>query len=201
MRSALATVLMVMACGAAAAQSLEVHLTHAEPGGALRAGALYTATPINGWLYFDLAFEPFVRGALRSDRDIYLVGPEGTRFPLPDRRTHRTNREVIRGVFGTIATSDAAGAFPISRHFGVNCASTFPHRGPREVASQRDCQRYSLLRPRVVISLSRGTTVLTELLFKAPAEGWAAGDYTLTIDGPGDSMTHFPVTIGQEPEP
>ena len=69
------------------------------------------------------------------------------------------------------------------------------------MASQRDCQRYSLLRPRVMISLSRGTTVLTELLFKAPAEGWAAGDYTLTIDGPGDSMTHLPVTIGQEPEP
>ncbi len=201
MRSTLATVLTAMACGAAAAQSLEVHLTHAEPGGALRAGALYTATPINGWLYFDLAFEPFVRGDLRH-RDIYLVGPEGTRFPLPDRQTYRANREVIRGVFGTIATSDAAGVFPISRQFSVKCTDTFPHRGPREVASaRRDCERYSVLLGAGRIPLSRGTAVMAELLFEAPDEGWAAGDYTLTIDGPGDSMTQLPVTIGQEPAP
>ena len=71
MRKALATVLVAMACSAVpSAQNLEVHLTHADPGDPLRAGALYTATPINGWLYIDLALAPLIRGALRPHRDI-----------------------------------------------------------------------------------------------------------------------------------
>jgi len=37
--------------------------------------------------------------------------------------------------------------------------------------------------------------VQTELLFKAPAGGWEAGEYVLTIDGPGDSVTELPVRI------
>ncbi len=113
MRKALVVVLAAMACSAvSSAQSLEVHLTHAEPGDPLRAGALYTATPINGWLYIDLALAPLISGDIRPHRDIYLVGHEGTRFPLPDLRTYRANRETIREVFGAIAVSESAGCSP-----------------------------------------------------------------------------------------
>ena len=122
MRETLAAMLMLVACaGVASAQSLEVHLTQSESGGVLRAGALYVATPISRWLYLDMAIEPFVNGALRPHRDIYLVGPDGTRIPQPGMGTIRANREEILGLFGTISTSDAAAMFPISRQFSTKC--------------------------------------------------------------------------------
>ena len=201
MRRTLAVALLALACGAAAgAQSLEVHLTRSEPGGPLRTGALYIATPIGEWLYFDMAFEPFVNGTIRPHRDIYLVGPEGTRIALPDLRTYRANREEIRGVFGAIATSDAAGVFPVARQFPIDCTShSVGQAGAGEGGD--GCERYALWRFSVgpvarVIALNRGITVQTELLFRAPPGGWAAGDYVLTIDGPGDSVTRLPVRIG-----
>ena len=202
----LAVVLGVaMVCGASAsAQSLEVHLTRSEAGGPLRAGALYVATPIGEWLYFDVAIEPFVNGALRPHRDIYLVGPGGARISLPDLRTYRANREEIRGVFGAIATSDAAGVFPIAKQFSVNCADgpdTLLHGGA-SAGGGGGCRRYALWRftagpvDRVIPLDSAGTAVLTELLFQAPAGDWTAGDYVLAIEGPGDSVTRLPVRIG-----
>lgn len=167
MRSTLATVLTVMACGAvSSAQNLEVHLTHAEPGDPLRAGALYTATPIDGWLYIDLALAPLIRGDIRPHRDIYLVGHEGTRFPLPDLRTYRANRETIREVFGAVAVSESAGVFPIARHFSVGCDEGGPVF----------CERYALWRftagpvPRVM-TFNRSVVVYTELLFETPPGG------------------------------
>ena len=196
MRKVLAVLLLVaMACvGTASAQGLEVHLTRSESVGVLRAGALYVATPISRWLYFDMAIEPFVNGALRPHRDIYLVGPDGTRIPQPDLGTIRANREEILGLFGAISTSDAAAAFPISRQFSTKC-------GDDGVYGRATCPRYALWKFEAepvgrVMTLRRGTVVLTEPLFKAPAGGWAAGDYVLTIDGPGDSLTQLPVRIG-----
>ena len=203
----LAVVLSVaMPCvGSASAQSLEVHLTRSESAGALRVGALYVATPISGWLYFDLAIEPFVNSALRPHRDIYLVGPDGTRIPQPDLRTIRANREEILGLFGAISTSDAAAVFPISRQFPTKCGDS---PAPPSVEGAREalfgteaCPRYALWKFEAgpvgrVMTLRRGTVVLTEPLFKAPVGGWAAGDYVLTIDGPGDSVTRLPVRIG-----
>ena len=192
MRKALAVVLVAMACSAvSSAQHLEVHLTHAEPGDPLRAGALYTATPISGWVYIDLALAPLIRGDIRPHRDIYLVGHEGTRFPLPDLRTYRANRETIREVFGAIAVSESAGVFPIARHYSVGCDEGGPVF----------CRRYALWRFTAgpvnrVITFNRSVVVQTELLFEAPPGGWAAGDYVLTIDGPGDSVTELPVRIG-----
>ncbi len=194
MRETLAAMLMLVACaGVASAQSLEVHLTQSESGGVLRAGALYVATPISRWLYLDMAIEPFVNGALRPHRDIYLVGPDGTRIPQPGMGTIRANREEILGLFGTISTSDAAAMFPISRQFSTKC-------GDAQDGSLA-CPRYALWKfeaePIVrVMTLRRGTVVLTEPLFEAPAGGWVAGDYVLTIDGPGDSVTELPVRIG-----
>ena len=194
MRETLAAMLMLVACaGVASAQSLEVHLTQSESGGVLRAGALSVATPISRWLYFDMAIEPFVNSALRPHRDIYLVGPDGTRIPQPDMGTIRANREEILGLFGTISTSDAAAMFPISRQFSTKC-------GDAQDGSLA-CPRYALWKfeaePIVrVMTLRRGTVVLTEPLFEAPAGGWVAGDYVLTIDGPGDSVTELPVRIG-----
>ena len=194
MRETLAAMLMLVACaGVASAQSLEVHLTQSESGGVLRAGALYVATPISRWLYLDMAIEPFVNGALRPHRDIYLVGPDGTRIPQPGMGTIRANREEILGLFGTISTSDAAAMFPISRQFSTKC-------GDAQDGSLA-CPRYALWKfeaePIVrVMTLRRGTVVLTEPLFEAPAGGRVAGDYVLTIDGPGDSVTELPVRIG-----
>ena len=195
MTRTLAVVLSVaMLCvGSASAQRLEVHLTRFESGGVLRAGALYVATPISRWLYLDMAIEPFVNGALRPHRDIYLVGPDGTRIPQPDLRTIRANREEILGMFGAISTSDAAAMFPISRQFSTKC-------GDAENGSLA-CPRYALWKFEVgpvvrMMTLRRGTVVLTEPLFEAPAGGWATGDYVLTIDGPGDSVTELPVRIG-----
>ena len=196
MRRTLAVMLMVVAGAAAApAQNLEVHLTQSESAGALRAGALYTARPIGEWLYFDLAIEAFVRGDLRPHRDIYLVGPDGTRLALPDLRTYRSNREAIREVFGAIATSEAAGVFPIARQFKSHCGSFGEGR------DRTGCTRYPLWRFDVgpvitLIPFLPREVVLTELLFQAPTGGWAAGDYVLTIDGPGDSVTRLPVRIG-----
>lgn len=206
MRKMLAVVSMLVACaGAASAQSLEVHLSRSESAGVLRVGALYVATPISGWLYFDLAIEPFVNGALRPHRDIYLVGPDGTRIPQPDLRTIRANREEILGLFGAISTSDAAAVFPISRRFSTKCGNAPAPpgaEGAREALFGGEaCPRYALWKfeagPVVrVMTLRRGTVVLTEPLFKAPAGAWAAGDYVLTIDGPGDTVTRLPVRIG-----
>lgn len=192
MRETLAAMLMLVACaGVASAQSLEVHLTRSESGGVLRAGALYVATPISRWLYLDMAIEPFVNSALRPHRDIYLVGPDGTRIPQPELGTIRANREEILGMFGAISTSDAAGMFPISRQFSTKCGD----------AGENVCPRYTLWKFEAepierVMTLRRGTVVLTEPLFKAPAGGWATGDYVLTIDGPGDSVTELLLRIG-----
>lgn len=194
MRKTLAAMLMLVACaGVASAQSLEVHLTRSESGGVLRAGALYVATPISRWLYLDMAIEPFVNSALRPHRDIYLVGPDGTRIPQPELGTIRANREEILGMFGAISTSDAAAMFPISRQFSTKC-------GDAQDGSLA-CPRYALWKFEAepierVMTLRRGTVVLTEPLFEAPAGGWATGDYVLTIDGPGDSVTELLLRIG-----
>lgn len=197
---------VVVPCvGSASAQNLEVHLTRSESAGVLRAGALYVATPISSWLYFDLAIEPFVNDALRPHRDIYLVGPDGTRIPQPDLRTIRANREEILGLFGAISTSDAAAVFPVSRQFPTKCgdapAPPTADGGREALFGWEACPRYALWKFEAgpvgrVITLRRGTVVLTEPLFRAPAGAWAAGDYVLTIDGPGDSVTRLAVRIG-----
>ena len=198
MRKTLAAMLMLVACaGVGSAQSLEVHLTRSEPGGVLRAGALYVATPISRWLYFDMAIEPFVNSALRPHRDIYLVGPDGTRIPQPDLGTIRANREEILGLFGAISASDAAAVFPISRQFSTKCGND----PATDTQGRETCPRHALWKFEAepvgrVMTLRRGTVVLTEPLFEAPAGGWAAGDYVLTIDGPGESVTQLPVRIG-----
>ncbi len=197
----LLVVLAVVACGAAtAAQSLEVHLTRSEPGGPLRAGALYVATPISEWLYFDMALDPSANGDLRPDRDIYLVGPDGTRIPLPDLRTIRANRDEILGMFGAIASSDAAAVFPIERQFKIHCSGILEGNSPFDT-NPSGCPRYALWRLDAgpvdrVIDLRRDLVAKTQLLFQAPGGRWAAGDYVLTIDGPGDSVTELPVRIG-----
>lgn len=159
MRKMIAVVLVAMACGAASsAQNLEVHLTRSDPGGELRAGALYVATPISEWLYFDMALEPFVYGTIRSHRDIYLVGSQGTRFPQPDLRTIRANREEILGMFGAISTSEAAGTFPIARQFSTKC-------GDAEGLASAVCPRHALWKFEAgpvgrVMTLRRGTVVV-----------------------------------------
>ena len=38
--------------------------------------------------------------------------------------------------------------------------------------------------------------LLVVATFLAPSGSWAAGDYVLSIDGPGDSVTRLPVRIG-----
>ena len=87
--------------------------------------------------------------------------------------------------------SESAGVFPIARHFSVGCDEGGPVF----------CERYALWRftagpvPRVM-TFNRSVVVYTELLFETPPGGWVAGDYTLTIDGPGESVTALPVRIG-----
>ena len=36
----------------------------------------------------------------------------------------------------------------------------------------------------------------TQSLFQAPAGRWTRGDYVVTIEGPGDSVTRLPGQIG-----
>ena len=198
MMRTLAVVLSVaMLYVGSSAQSLEVHLTQSESGGVLRAGALYVATPIGRWLYLDMAIEPFVNSTLRPHRDIYLVGPDGTRIPQPDLGTIRANREEILGMFGAISASDAAAVFPISRQFSTKCGND----PATQTHGRETCPRHALWKFEAepvgrVMTLRRGTVVLTEPLFEAPAGGWATGDYVLTIDGPGDSVTELLVRIG-----
>ena len=198
----LTALLMGVACAAAAsAQNLEVHLTQSERGGPLRAGALYVATPINEWLYFDMALEPSANGRLRADRDIYLVGPDGTRISLPDLRTIRANRDEILGMFGAIATSEAANAFPIGKQFKTHCGAVHTGGSRENPLTPLGCPQYALWRFDAgpvdrVIPLRKELVAQTQLLFRAPAGRWVAGDYVLTIEGPGDSVTELPVPIG-----
>ena len=204
MRKTLAVLLMGVACGGlASGQNLEVNLTQSKPGGMLRAGALYIATPIGEWLYLDLAIEPFVNGNLRPDRDIYLVGPDGTRISLPDLRTIRANRERILGMFGLISTSGAAGAFPIGKQFKIHCGTILPGNSGEDAGMPSGCPRYALWRfdagrpvERVIPLRNSGLVAQMELLFRASTGTWTAGDYVLTIEGPGDSVTELPVPIG-----
>ena len=199
MRRILAALLTGMACaGVASAQNLEVHLTRSGTGGPLRVGALYVATPISEWLYFDVAIDPSANGRLRPDRDIYLVGPDGARISLPDLRTIRANRDEILGIFGAIATSEAAAVFPIGKQFKIHCGAIL---AGNSLEAPDGCPRYALWRLDAgpvdrVMDLRQDLVAQTQLLFQAPAGQWTPGDYVLTIEGPGDSVTRLPVQIG-----
>lgn len=191
MRKTLAVVLplAMLSVASASAQGLRVEATRSPSGAeaALRAGALYVSNPSSEWLYADLAFEAFASGVanIRPHRDIYLVGPAEARILPPDQRTYRENLDGIRAMMGTLAMSEGAAKLPVRREFPRLC------RG--------GCGRHALWTfhnvPERVISLRKGASARIELLFQAPSGTWAAGDYVLTIDGPGDSVTELPVRI------
>ena len=192
MRRTLAVVLPVamLSVASASAQGLRVEATRSPSGAeaALRAGAVYVSNPSSEWLYADLAFEVFAGGVatIRPHRDIYLVGPAGARILPPDQRTYRENLDGIRAMMGTLAMSEGAAKLPVRREFPRLC------RGA--------CSRYALWAfhgvPNRVIAIHKGAGARIELLFQAPSGAWAVGDYVLTIDGPGDSVTELPVRIG-----
>lgn len=190
MPKVLAVVLLVaMACaGTASAQGLRVDATSSPSGAeaALRAGAVYVSNPGSEWLYADLAFEAFANGTIQPHRDIYLVGPAGARILPPDQRTYRENLDGIRAMIGTLAVSEGAAKLPVQREFPRLC--------------RRNCGRHVLWAvngvPNRVMSIHKGAAIRLELLFRAPSGAWAVGDYVLTIDGPGDSVTELPVQIG-----
>ena len=185
----LAVVLLVaMACAVtASAQGLRVEATRSPSGteAVLRAGAVYVSNPSSEWLYADLAFEAFANGVIRPHRDIYLVGPAGARILPPDQRTYRENLDGIRAMMGTLAVSPAAARLPVRREFPRLC------RG--------GCSPYALWTfhgvPNRVTTIRKGAAGRIELLFQAPSGTWTVGDYVLTIDGPGDSVTELPVRI------
>ena len=188
MRKTLAVVLPVAMLSVASAQGLRVEATRSPSGAeaALRAGAVYVSNPSGEWLYADLAFEAFANGTIQLHRDIYLVGPAGARILPPDQRIYRESLDEIRATIGTLAVSEGAAKLPVQREFPRLC--------------RRNCSRYALWSVNGVVNrvmtIRKGAAARIELLFQAPSGTWPVGDYVLTIDGPGDSVTELPVRIG-----
>ena len=162
------------------------------------------------WIQIDVGLGGDRRWTIHPHSAFYLLTPDGERIDLPDQREFRRGRDDIRAMYARAATMQyspwlafsgcrfmafAGWQDAVDHLYGGDARGTSFESIPLRSDLCRTWRMWGNGGVDWAVTVGPDVYGGASLFFKAPADSWPAGRYTLVVEGPGDSVARLPINL------